>query len=58
MAGKYALAVTKILGLSSGACFEGRDPTRIYKTEMKFWAVLDSRGCREKKVPTAIRGHP
>jgi hypothetical protein len=22
---------------------------RIYKTEMKFWAVLGSRGCREKK---------
>jgi hypothetical protein len=21
---------------------------RIYKTEMKFWAVLGSRGCREK----------
>ena len=21
----------------------------IYKTEMKFWAVLGSRGCREKK---------
>jgi hypothetical protein len=27
---------------------------RIYKTEMKFWAVLGSRGCREKKLPTAI----
>ena len=27
---------------------------RIYKTEMKFWAVLGSRGCREKKIPTAI----
>ena len=26
----------------------------IYKTEMKFWAVLGSRGCREKKIPTAI----
>ena len=26
----------------------------IYKTEMKFWAVLGSRGCREKKLPTAI----
>jgi hypothetical protein len=24
---------------------------RIYKTEMKFWAVLGSRGCREKKTP-------
>ena len=24
---------------------------RIYKTEMKFWAVLGSRGCREKKPP-------
>ena len=23
----------------------------IYKTEMKFWAVLGSRGCREKKTP-------
>jgi hypothetical protein len=22
---------------------------RIYKTEMKFWAVLGSKGCREKK---------
>jgi hypothetical protein len=21
---------------------------------MKFWAVLGSRGCREKKLPTAI----
>jgi hypothetical protein len=27
---------------------------RIYKTEIKFWAVLGSRGCREKKLPTAI----
>ena len=27
---------------------------RIYKTEMKFWAVLGSRGCREKTLPTAI----
>jgi len=27
---------------------------RIYKTEMKFWAVLGSRGSREKKIPTAI----
>ena len=27
---------------------------RIYKTEMKFWAVLGSRGCREKNLPTAI----
>ena len=25
-----------------------------YKTEMKFWAVLGSQGCREKKLPTAI----
>ena len=24
------------------------------KLEMKFWAVLGSRGCREKKLPTAI----
>ena len=24
---------------------------RIYKTEMRFWAVLGSRGCREKKFP-------
>ena len=24
---------------------------RIYKTEIKFWAVLGSRGCREKKPP-------
>ena len=24
---------------------------RIYKTEMKFWAVLGRRGCREKKPP-------
>ena len=23
---------------------------RIYKKEMKFWAVLGSRGCREKKT--------
>jgi hypothetical protein len=28
--------------------------TRIYKTEMKFWDVLGSWGCREKKLPTAI----
>ena len=27
---------------------------RIYKTEMKIWAVLGSRGCREKNLPTAI----
>ena len=27
---------------------------RIYKTEMKLWAVLGSRGCREKKLPTSI----
>ena len=27
---------------------------RIYKTEMKFWAVLGRRGCREKNLPTAI----
>jgi hypothetical protein len=27
---------------------------RIYKTEMKFLAVLGSRGCREKNLPTAI----
>ena len=27
---------------------------RIYKTEMKLWAVLGSRGCREEKLPTAI----
>jgi hypothetical protein len=27
---------------------------KIYKTEMKFWAILDSRGCREKKLSTAI----
>ena len=27
---------------------------RIYKTEMKFWAVLGSGGCREKNLPTAI----
>ena len=26
----------------------------IYRMEMKFWAVLGSRGCREKKLPTAI----
>jgi hypothetical protein len=26
----------------------------IYNTEMKFWAVLGSRGCREKNLPTAI----
>ena len=32
-----------------------RDPTRdgwikeFIKTEMKFWAILGSRGCREKK---------
>ena len=25
-----------------------------YKMEMKFWAVLGSRGCREKNLPTAI----
>ena len=24
------------------------DGEKIYKTEMKFWAVLGSRGCREK----------
>ena len=24
---------------------------RIHKTEMKFWAVLGSRGCSEKKTP-------
>jgi hypothetical protein len=23
-----------------------------FKTEMKFWAVLGSQGCREKKTPT------
>ena len=27
---------------------------RIYKMEMKFWAVLGKRGCREKKLQTAI----
>ena len=27
---------------------------RIYKTEMKFWAVLGSWGCRKKNSPTAI----
>jgi hypothetical protein len=27
---------------------------RIYKTEIKFWAVLGSRGCKEKKLPIAI----
>jgi hypothetical protein len=27
---------------------------RIYKMETKFWAVLDSRACREKNFPTAI----
>ena len=27
---------------------------RIYKTELKFWADLGRRGCREKKLPTAI----
>ena len=27
---------------------------RIYKTEMKLWSVLGSRGCREKNLPTAI----
>ena len=27
---------------------------KIYKIEMKFWAVLGSRGCSEKKLPTAI----
>jgi hypothetical protein len=27
---------------------------RIYKTEMKFWAVLGRWGCREKKLPTAM----
>ena len=25
-----------------------------YKMEMKFWAVLGRRGCREKKLTTAI----
>ena len=25
----------------------------IYRMEMKFWAVLGSRGCREKKLPIA-----
>jgi hypothetical protein len=24
---------------------------RIFKTKMKFWAVLGSHGCREKKPP-------
>ena len=27
---------------------------RIYKKEMKFWAVLGSQGCKEKNLPTAI----
>jgi hypothetical protein len=27
---------------------------RICKTEMKFWAVLGSWGCREKKLPTGV----
>ena len=27
---------------------------RIYKTDMKFWAVLGSLGGREKNLPTAI----
>jgi hypothetical protein len=27
---------------------------RIHKTKMKFWAVLGSRGCREKNLPTAM----
>ena len=27
---------------------------KIYKTEMKFWAVLGRRGCREKTLQTAI----
>ena len=27
----------------------------IYKTEMKFWAVLGSRGCRKQQLPTAPR---
>ena len=27
---------------------------RIYKMDMKFWAVLGRRGCREKTLPTAI----
>ena len=27
---------------------------RIYTTETKFWAVLGSRGCREKNLLTAI----
>ena len=27
---------------------------RIYKTEMKFWAVLGTWGCREKNLSTAI----
>ena len=26
---------------------------RIYKTEIKFWAVLDCQGCREKKTKYA-----
>jgi hypothetical protein len=27
---------------------------KIYKTEMKFWAVLGRWGCIEKNLPTAI----
>ena len=27
---------------------------RIYKTEIKFWAILGCQGCREKTLPTAI----
>ena len=46
-----------LLGLCTGGT--QRSYTRwlykiIYRTEMKFWAVLGSRGCREKKLPTAI----
>jgi hypothetical protein len=25
--------------------------SRIYKTDIQFWAVLGSRGCRERKKP-------
>jgi hypothetical protein len=34
--------------LSSQRSYQRWLDKRIYKTEMKFWAVLSSRGCREK----------
>ena len=41
-------------GLSIRDTEQRRLNKRIYKTKMKFWAVLGSRGCREKKNPTVM----